>query len=176
MFKILKYFTNLTSFWIVCYVLLLWQSTGSESVFVPKNYTQTAENFSISSEVILIHERLSNLWITTRDKVQRKSTLPSNHRYGLQFKIQNNNIHLVLLCILLAGDIATNPGPVPTPTMQLPIKCATINARSLKSIHKDVAQGRREGGGYPRLLPRGPGQKGARTQTVTNLQVLQDMK
>ena len=36
-------------------------------------------------------------------------------------------------------------------------------------------QGRREGG-YPGLLPRGPGQKGARTQTVTNLQVLQDMK
>ena len=32
------------------------------------------------------------------------------------------------------------------------------------------------GGGYPGLLPRGPGQKGARTQTVTNLQVLQDMK
>ena len=31
-------------------------------------------------------------------------------------------------------------------------------------------------GGYPGLLPRGPGQKGARTQTVTNLQVLQDMK
>ena len=33
-----------------------------------------------------------------------------------------------------------------------------------------------ERGGYPGLLPRGPGQKGARTQTVTNLQVLQDMK
>ena len=164
MFKILKYFTNLTSFWIVCYVLLLWQSTGSESVFVPKNYTQTAENFSISSEVILIHERLSNLWITTRDKVQRKSTLPSNHRYGLQFKIQNNNIHLVLLCILLAGDIATNPGPVPTPTMQLPIKCATINARSLKSIHKSPGPSRGGGGGTRGYYPgarakKGPGHK-----------------
>ena len=32
------------------------------------------------------------------------------------------------------------------------------------------------GGGYPGLLPQGPGQKGARTQNVTNLQVLQDMK
>ena len=32
------------------------------------------------------------------------------------------------------------------------------------------------GGEYPGLLPRGPGQKGARTQTVTSLQVLQDMK
>ena len=41
------------------------------------------------------------------------------------------------MCILLAGDIATNPGPAP-PSKQLPIKCATINARSLKSIHKDV--------------------------------------
>jgi hypothetical protein len=34
----------------------------------------------------------------------------SNHRYGLQFNIANSNLHL-LLCILLAGDIATNPGP-----------------------------------------------------------------
>ena len=33
-----------------------------------------------------------------------------------------------------------------------------------------------ERGGYPGLLPQGPGQKGARTQTVTNLQVLQGMK
>jgi exonuclease III len=41
------------------------------------------------------------------------------------------------LCILLAGDIASNPGPAP-PSKQLPIKCATINARSLKNIHKDV--------------------------------------
>ena len=45
-----------------------------------------------------------------------------------------------------------------------------------KPSPQSINQGRREGGGYPGLLPRGPGQKGARTQTVTNLQVLQDMK
>ena len=42
------------------------------------------------------------------------------------------------MCILVAGDIATNPGPVPVPK-QLPIKCAPINVGSLKSVHKDVA-------------------------------------
>lgn len=36
---------------------------------------------------------------------------------------------------VLAGDVATTPGPVPAPK-QLPIKCATMNARSLKSVQK----------------------------------------
>ena len=45
-------------------------------------------------------------------------------------------LHL-FLCILLAGDIATNPGPT-CKTTNFSIKCATVNARSLKSVHKDV--------------------------------------
>ena len=60
----------------------------------------------------------------------RKSTIPtsSNHRYGLQFNITNQNVHL-LICILLAGDIATTPGPCSA-------RCLVVNARSLVSIHK----------------------------------------
>ena len=56
----------------------------------------------------------------------------------------------------------------------LNVYCLQHERRCCIRIYK---QGRREGGGgYPGLLPRGPGQKGARTQTVTNLQVLQDIK
>ena len=46
----------------------------------------------------------------------------------------------------------------------------------LKNTKTTGKPGPSRGEGYPGLLPRGPGQKGARTQTVTNLQVLKDMK
>ena len=62
----------------------------------------------------------------------------SYHRYGIQFETKSINLHL-LLCILLAGDIATNPGPKPAQSNSKakgPLKCLLINARSLKSQHK----------------------------------------
>ena len=72
-------------------------------------------NFSsirISSELVSISGRLGLVWSSTRDNVLRKYNLPlkSTHRYGIQFDIKTNKLHL-FLCILLAGDIATNPGP-----------------------------------------------------------------
>ncbi|CAB4043242.1 Hypothetical predicted protein, partial [Paramuricea clavata] len=65
----------------------------------------------------------------------------SNHRYGLQFNIANSNLHL-LLCILLAGDIATNPGPACSstshscPVQNTALRCLSFHARSLKSVNK----------------------------------------
>lgn len=84
----------------------------------------------ISSELTSIPNKFSFVWTSTRDKILRKSTIPTspNHRYGLQFNITNQNVHL-LICILLAGDIATNPGPCSA-------RCLVVNARSLVSIHK----------------------------------------
>jgi hypothetical protein len=65
-----------------------------------------------------------------------------NHRYGLQFRILNNYSQ-VFLCILLSGDIATNPGPnnhftyqPHTGTRTLSAKCLVIKSRSLVSFHK----------------------------------------
>ena len=136
MCKTCQSFAISASFWMVCLVVSLWLSTRSKPVFISINERLEADDFSVSPELTSILERFCNLWISTRDKIRRKPSFPSNHRYGLQFNIQNNNVHL-LLCILLAGDIAANPGPAP-PSKQLPIKRATINARSLKSIHKDV--------------------------------------
>ena len=69
-------------------------------------------NFSIASELLPISERLCFLWTSTRDNVLRKYDIPlkSTHRYGIQCDIKNNKLHL-FICILLAGNIATNPGP-----------------------------------------------------------------
>jgi hypothetical protein len=51
-----------------------------------------------------------------------------------------NNLHL-LLCILLAGDIATKPGPACNSTgirsQNSQLKSLLLNARSLKSINRD---------------------------------------
>ena len=60
------------------------------------------------------------------------------YRYGLQFQINNNNLHL-LLWILLSGDVALNPGPCSTPSYPRPpnvakphnMECLYLNARSL---------------------------------------------
>ena len=76
------------------------------------------------------------LWSSTRDNTLRKSTFPlmSNHRYGLQHNIANSNFHL-LLRILLAGDIATNPAPVQSRrTDNNCLEVLYLNTRSVKSF------------------------------------------
>ena len=110
--------------WCVCLAVIFWLSIiRSKPVYVPVNIKITPERFRISSELTSTPERLSNLWISTRDNILRKSTSPINHRYGLQFK----NIHL-LLVIVLAGDIATNPGP-----NNQHLRCLSFNAQSIRS-------------------------------------------
>ena len=58
----------------------------------------------------------------------------SNHRYGRQFNIVNSNLHL-LLRILLAGDIATNPDPAKSRRIDNnSLEVLYLNARSVKSF------------------------------------------
>ena len=112
-----------------------------EENIIPKN------NY-IASELIELPNRLCLLWISTRDNVLRKHNLmlKNSYRYGLQFHVPNNMAHLTLI-ILLAKDIATNPGPFSganhTPNLQQKAndrkflaKCLVVNARSLLSIRK----------------------------------------
>jgi hypothetical protein len=96
----------------------------------------------------MIPDKLCLLWTSTRDNILRKSNYPCKYRYGLELEIKDKNLHL-LLCILLAGDIATNPGPCRTISFSseshhepknreskgLPATCLVLNARSLKSQH-----------------------------------------
>ncbi len=130
-------------FWIVCITLCIWLFTRSRPAIVPVNVNikVTLQNYSISSELSSIPDRLSSLWICTRDKIQRKPSLPPTHQYGLQFK----NIHLIL-CILLAGDIATNPGPVNTNFNNSDATFSMFyqNVRSLKSTYWDSSSNTKE--------------------------------
>ena len=124
------------------YLLLLiptfWLSIRSKPSEIQPNDRTFPQNIrSISPELVSISNRLCCLWSSTRDNTLRKSTFPlmPNHRYGLQPNIANSNLHL-LLCILLAGDIATNPGPAQsrrTPDNNC-LEVLHLNARSVKSF------------------------------------------
>lgn len=64
---------------------------------------------------------------------QRKVNYPRNYRYGLDLKTNRKFLHVVL-CILLAGDIATSPGPGFSPSNNRTVRCLAISARSLISV------------------------------------------
>ncbi len=126
MLKSRQTFAKLVPLWIVCIVVFFWLSTRSKPNLNTIIFTQ---KLTIAPELVSIPNKLGYLWTSTRDNIQRKSTFPSqlHYRYGLTFNIKNNHIHL-FLCILLAGDVATNPGPTYN----------TSRLSSLKRIHKDT--------------------------------------
>ena len=72
--------------------------------------------------------------VSNHDVVLRKFYLPNFYCHGLDFKIICN-FTTSLICILLRGAVATNPGPLKQ------LKCVTLNSQSLKSFHK-TATGR----------------------------------
>ena len=125
-------------------ILTFWLSIRSKPSEIQPNDRTIPQNIcSISPELLSISNRLCCLWSSTRDNTLRKSTFPlmSNHRYAFNLTLRIvNNLHL-LLCILLAGDIATNPGPACNSTgirsQNSQLKSLLLNARSLKSINRD---------------------------------------
>ena len=102
-------------------------------------------------------DHLCFTWSATLDRKQRKFNCASNYRYGLNFLVNRQLLHVFLL-ILLAGDVATNPGPQTDPVTcdshaqnkvlmsrenshrnSKPCKlfrCLSWNTRSLFSSHK----------------------------------------
>ena len=101
-----------------------------------------SNNVVINSELTMLSEKRCCIWTTTRDVKQRKFNYPHYYLYGLNLNIHCKLLHLFLL-ILLGGDIATNPGPISSSnlrnkrTLKHSFNCLFLNARSLKSIHKD---------------------------------------
>jgi hypothetical protein len=60
--------------------------------------------------------------------------MSSKYRYGLEFKIKKNNLHLFLL-ILLSADVATNPGPgTSAEHTSNELNAIYLNARSFKAF------------------------------------------
>ena len=101
---------------VVClfiFMFIVWLAKRTEPKHVQYEKETTSANLTIASELSLLTKRLCLLWTSTRDTVLRKFNFPlkSTHRYGIQFVTKKNYLHL-FLCILLPGDVATNPGPV----------------------------------------------------------------
>ena len=87
---------------------------------------------SIAADLTTLSYRYCLIWTSTRDQILRKCSYPRKYWYGLQLDVKQKPAHLLLL-ILLAGDVATNPGP-PKSGRNF-VNCLVINARSLKSRH-----------------------------------------
>jgi hypothetical protein len=93
--------------------------------------------------------RLCWLWTATQDLKLRKFNYPLNYRYGINLQIARKTPHLVFL-ILLAGDVATDPGPLTKTTEMNPaqghsfrrqtdaLNALYLNARSLKRLFHQI--------------------------------------
>ena len=117
---------------VLFFLLTLWLSMRSKPEISYLNTKSAPENVLISSELTTLPDKLCFLWTSTRDNMLRRSTMDINLRYSLQLQIKQKPLH-VFLCILLAGDIATNPGPVAMSKTQ---RCLSFNAQSLRSVNK----------------------------------------
>ena len=107
-------------------IWLLFQSVKQSS----RSLMDSGSTTTLSPELVKLPSRLCSIWFTTRDKKSRKFNLPGErYRYGLYFQIAKITNHTFML-ILLAGDIATNPGP-PQNSTRYNIQCLYLNARSL---------------------------------------------
>ncbi len=117
---------------VVCLAVFLWNLwlLKRSKPVVSTNKNAIKDNVFISSELAILPDKMSFIWASTLDRKLRKFNLPKKYRYGLDFNVTRKCFHVVLL-ILLADDIATNPGP------NSKIRCLVLNARSFKSIHRD---------------------------------------
>ena len=135
--KILKMFGNMQVFWtgkgIMLFVTILWLCSKLKPSYI---YIKTTLNgIVINSELAILPDKLCCIWAATRDLKQRKLNYPLNYQYGIDLKIDRKPFHVVLL-ILLAGDVTTNPGPLSSAPRNRTVNCLSLNARSLTSLHR----------------------------------------
>lgn len=93
----------------------------------------------ISSELTILPNKVCCVWTSTCDFKQRKLNYPVNYHYGLDLQINRKTLHVILL-ILLAGDVATNPGPNQEFTSYYEPKIMATNVRSLVSKMSEVRE------------------------------------
>ena len=134
--------------WLLTLFPIIWLARRPKPELERFEEKPTSKNIFIASELTTIPHKLCLFWTSTRGNILKKSNHPCKYRYGLEVQIKHKNLHL-LMCILLAGDIATNPGPCRTISFSsesqhepknrnskgLPATCLVLNARSLKSQH-----------------------------------------
>ncbi len=70
----------------------------------------TLNGIVINPDLAMLPEKMCCVWTATRDIKLRKFFYPLKYRYGLNLQTNSKLSHVFLL-ILLAGDVARNPGP-----------------------------------------------------------------
>ncbi len=115
------------------FVTILWLCSKLKPSYIPVK--TTFNGIVIHPELAIVPHKLCCIWTATRDLKQRKLGYPLNYQYGITLQIERKPSHVILL-ILLAGDVATNPGPSSSPPKNRTVKCLSLNARSLTSLHK----------------------------------------
>jgi hypothetical protein len=102
------------------------------SLIVQYNKRKIPGNVFINSELTILQEKQCCIWIS-------KMCMPTKRFHFMDFNINNKKSH-VLLCILLSGDIATNPGPTNLPSSSNLCRSFSVfyqNVRSIKSTYWD---------------------------------------
>ena len=114
-----------------------------ETAYIP-NQT-TLNGVIINPELaILPAENLRYVRTATRDWKQRKFNYTPEYRYGLNLQINRKTIHVF---ILLAGDVATNPGPCSSTQERTKLSCLRtmyLNERSLKALVARLSRRRQQ--------------------------------
>ena len=94
---------------IMLFVTILWLCSKLKPSYIYIEPTLMALLLILNLQSYLINCVTSGR--ATRDLKQRKLNYPLNYQYGIDLQIDRKLFHVVLL-ILLAGDVVTNPGPV----------------------------------------------------------------
>ena len=94
----------------------------------------TLNGIVINSELVNLSEKLCCVWTATRDSKQRKLNYPIDYRYGINLKIVCKTSHVFLL-ILLAGDVAINPGPTTTLPRTSATAQSSLGSDNVTNIH-----------------------------------------
>ena len=97
---------------ITLFVTILWLCSKLKPSYIPVKIT--FNGIVIHPELAVLPDKLCCIWTATRDLKQRKLGYPLNYQYGITLQIERKPSHVILL-ILLAGDVATNPGPSSSP-------------------------------------------------------------
>lgn len=120
--------------WFLILAVSFCMSTRSKTSTLPyhNNNTSMPGNIVISSNLISLPDKSElHLDFYTRDTVLlRKCAMSSEYRYGLEFKLKSNYLHLFQF-ILVCGDVPTNPGPgMPTEHTSNEVNAIYLNALS----------------------------------------------
>ena len=121
---------------------ILWLSLKSKSsLIVQNNKRKIPGNVFIYSELTILPEKQCCIWISTRDVIQRKFSMPTKRFHLMDFNINNKKSH-VLLCILLSGVLQRilAPQTCPAATIYVGLLAYFIKTSEVESLPTGITR------------------------------------